>query len=216
MSVPRIVRDHVERNASGAPVRVRLRQAGEIRLDPAKPWWAFTAEQAMAVDTTAFVWRAQVRMAPLVTGVVEDAFEDGTGRLDARLWRWIRLAHARGPNVDRSEAQRYLAELPWCPWALLRNPDLRFEERDARTVRVSVFDPETWVDLSFDEAGDVIGARTTTRYRATETQPWVGRFSAYRDFDGLRAPAHAEVAWEDDAGEFLYWKADVVALEHGA
>lgn len=195
-----------------APHSITLHQRGEMRLAPERAWMTFTAQQRLACRETSFVWRARFRWAPLLTGVVEDALERGRGRLDARLWGFIPVARGRGPDIDRGEAQRYLAELPWCPHALRDNPALRFREMDEYTVRVSVFDEETWVDLSFDDAGDIVRARTDTRMRGDETQPWEGEFFDYRSFGGIRAPARGRVAWKPASGDFEYWRGEITEL----
>ena len=121
-------------------------------------------------------------MAPFVTAVVEDAYEDGKGRLDAKIFGLVSVAHARGLEVDRGEAQRYLAELPWCPMALVHNRQLRFRETAEDRIRVSVHDDATSVDLLFDADGDITGARTDARPRGDFSQGWAGHFEAYRDF----------------------------------
>lgn len=216
--LPPLIADYVRRALPGASDEARgtlIHQTGTMRLAPERDWFPFTAEQTLEATHTEFVWHARFKMAPLLTGVVEDAFEDGHGRLDAKIWGVIPLAHGRGLDIDRGEAQRYLSELVWCPTAFLHNPQLNFETTGPRTVRVWVFDERTHVDLQFDAHGDVEAAHTTTRSRGdhSQPQPWRGRFSAYRDFDGIRAPAHAEVCWEAPEGEFTYWRGDVTALE---
>jgi deoxyribonuclease V len=205
--VRRVLPEHIP-----GPARVLLHQTGEMRLTPARDWMPFTAEQTIAADKTEFVWHARFKMAPLVTAVVEDAFEGGHGRLDAKIWGVIPVAHARGIDVDRGERQRYLAELPWCPMALLYNEELQFDSVGEREIRVWVGDPQTYVDLRFDEAGDIVGTYTETRKRDDITHPWEGRFSDYRDFAGVRAPARGEVMWHLPEGEFTYWRGEVTHL----
>lgn len=203
---------HLARNLPDPPddaLGVILHQQGEMRLDPDRPWMPFTAEQRVRADRTAFVWHARFRMAPLVTGVVEDAYEDGEGRLDARIWGIIPVAHARGLEVDRGEAQRYLAELPWCPLAIANNAEIVAESLSSNTVRVHVHDADTYVDLTVDDEGDIIGARTLTRSRGDTVQPWAGRFSDYREFGGVRMPARGQVWWEAPEGDFLYWRGTI-------
>ena len=189
-----------------------IEQTGEMRLAPDRAWMPFTAEQSLSADRVEFVWHARFKMAPLVTGVVEDAFEDGHGRLDAKLWGVLPLAHARGLDVDRGEAQRYLAELVWCPLALLHNPELNYSVVSGDVVRVWVHDPSTYVDLLFDDDGDIVGAKTTTRSRGDQVQPWEGRFSAFADFDAARAPSRGEVWWQTEEGRFVYWRGQVTSL----
>lgn len=214
--LPPLIADYVRRAVLGSRDETRgtlMHQTGVMRLAPERDWFPFTAEQTLEASRTEFVWHARFKMAPLVTGVVEDAFEGGHGRLDAKIWGVIPVAHGRGLEIDRGEAQRYLSELAWCPTAFLHNPELNFETTDTRTVRLWVFDERTHVDLLFDDHGDIHGTRTTTRSRDGQVQPWQGRFSAYRDFGGIRAPSHADVWWETPQGEFVYWRGDVTSLE---
>lgn len=213
--IPTLLAQYVKRavpDPLAAPSGTVLHQRGEIRLDPQRDWMPFTAEQTLAASRTEFVWHARFKMAPLVTGVVEDAFENGEGRLDAKIWGMIPVAHARGIEVDRGERQRYLAEMAWCPLAFVHNAELHFEELGDRRVRVWVADPQTYVDLRFDEAGDIVAASTNTRSRGEDVQPWEGRFSDYRDFGGIRAPSRGEVSWFPAQGEFLYWRAEILDL----
>ena len=67
-------------------------------------------------------------MAPLLSGVVEDAFENGRGRLDVKLRGVVPIVRGRGAEIDRGEALRYLAELVWCPLALLQNTAVSYSE----------------------------------------------------------------------------------------
>ena len=48
-----------------------------------------------------------------------DAFVQGAGRLTVQLYGLITVANAAGAGIDRGEALRYLAELPWAPDAIL-------------------------------------------------------------------------------------------------
>lgn len=192
---------------------VHMAQRGEMRLAPQGAWMPFTAEQSTAVDRTRFLWHARVKLAPFVTAVVEDGFQDGHGRLDAKVFGLIPLAHGEGPLLDRGEAQRYLAELAWCPLACVYNRELQYRALDPQTVRAFIGDEVCHVDLGFDAAGDLSVVRTDTRARGEDIQPWEGRFSGFRDFGDLRAPALAEVAWQAPEGRFVYWKGEVLSLE---
>ncbi|MCA9619231.1 MAG: hypothetical protein KC731_09415 [Myxococcales bacterium] len=182
-------------------------QRGEIRLKPDSSWMPFWAEQWMAADRVAFCWHARVKMAPLVTGVVEDAFDGEHGRLDAKIWGVFPIAHGRGLEVDRGEAQRYLAEIPWNPAAISDNPDLHFGEGSDGPIRVFYRDAETYVDLRFDDEGDIVGVFSRSRTRDGERLPWEGVFGGYADMGGVRVPTHAEVSWHLPTGPFCYWRA---------
>ena len=212
--LPKPVRAYVERTVGSKVAReTRLRQVGELRLRPEGAWLPFTAHQTISAGTSSFSWKARVRMARLTTAAVEDAYQAGRGRLRVRLWGVLPILRAKGPTIDQAEAQRYLAELPWCPMALMQNPDLRFKEIGPRRVRVWMGEPATHVDLLFDKAGDIVGARTKARHRSpTLVQPWAGSFSDYRDFADIRAPTRGEVWWATPQGRFVYWRGQVESL----
>jgi hypothetical protein len=193
------------------PRGVLFEQEGEMRLAPDGKWLPFTAEQWCAAIEVAFCWHARVKMAPLVTAVVEDAFENGEGRLDAKVWGVIPVAHGRGVEVDRGEVQRYLAELAWNPMALLHNPKLSFTDgEEGAAVRVFSGEEQTHVDLFFDDDGDLVRTFTRTRSRGEDgPSPWEGHFSQYADFDGVRVPTRGEVSWLLPEGRYTYWRGNI-------
>lgn len=197
---------------AAAPFDTELVQNGTIRLGPERAWMPFSATQVIRANRPEFVWRARFRMAPGVVGVVVDAYEGGVGRLDARLWGFVPVAHGRGPEIDRGELLRYLAEIPWCPSAIAHDAALHFRQLDRRTVRAWALDEDCYVDWIFDDAGDLVETRTDARTRDGVAEPWRGRFSAYTDFGGLRAPAEAEVWWETATGPFVYWRGQVESI----
>jgi len=190
--------------------QVRIRQQGEMRLAPSKPWMPFTAVQTMSSRQIEFRWHARFKMARFIPGVVVDCFENGRGQLDAWIMRFIRVAHARGPKIDRSEIQRYLAEVAWCPMALMNNDSIRFRELSPDRVRLSAFDDDTYVDLIFNSDSEICGVKTPTRFRDKQQQPWEGRFADYKDFGGIWIPTCGEVWWDAPEGRFVYWRGNVI------
>jgi hypothetical protein len=188
----------------------RITQRGEILLDSEK-WAPFTAEQTFEAARAGFCWHARVKMAPLVTAVVEDAYEDGHGRLEAKVFGLIRVASGeRGVALDRGELIRYLGELPWNPLAILHNPELRFDVAPSGKPRVWARDEAAYVDCTFDGSGDLVEIETTTRARGKGgPTPWSGRFLRYGELGGVRVPVAAEVSWDLPSGRAPYWRAYV-------
>ncbi len=184
-----------------------------MRLRPDGSWLPFTAEQSISTRIPRFRWHARIRMAPLVTAVVEDSFLDGHGLLEAKLFGFIPLAHGEGLDIDRGELQRYLAEIVWAPHALLRNPEIRFSVLSSSSVRVWIQDEDTYVDLSFDGEGNIHRAYTETRSRDGKPQPWEGTFGPLKDFGTLLAPEYGEVSWLAPEGTFTYWRGRVGSIE---
>lgn len=172
----------------------------------------FTARQWLAASTVAFSWRARFPMVPFVALHVEDAIENGEGHLTGRLWGWLRLFEQTGPDVNRGQAIRYLAELPWVPAAYLDNADLHWEETPEGLLRVSceVSGARVHVDLEVDEEGRIVTVRAEDRPREVDgvfvETPWVGSFRDWQEVGGLVVPMEGEVAWELPEGRFTYWR----------
>jgi hypothetical protein len=208
--LPEPFRAFVERCVPEPPedaVGSLITQHGEIRMDDGK-WRSFTAEQTFDATRPGFVWHARVTMAPLVTAVVEDAYEDGHGRLEAKVFGVLRVAKGTpGIELDRGELIRYLAELPWNPLAILWNDALRFESRPGGEIRVWAHDEASHVDCVFDAAGDLAEVRSTSRVRGDRgPTPWSGRFRGYRDLGGARVPTEADVSWDLPNERWTYWR----------
>ena len=219
--LPEAVRRYVERalpSRGPLPRWVRFTQTGEMQLKAGR-WLSFEARQAVRVDRIEFAWRARFQAAPLVSIGVRDWFRDGDGGLEARLFGLIPVARAAGPETARSEAMRYLAELPWFPQAILGNDDLEWRALKPTTVEVAttVGSAEVEVTLNFDEAGDIVGASAPDRPRQEGPRfverAWRGAFADYRELGGVRVPTRAEVTWELPNGPFMYFRGRVTGLD---
>jgi len=214
--IPDIISDYYDRSvhlSPSEPMGTVLKQEGQMRLSPDRDWMPFKANQYICAKHTEFHWQAKFKMAPLIFGTVVDAFRNQTGQLDAKIWGLITVAHGRGSDIDRGEIQRYLAELSWCPMAFLHNPELHYRQLSNRLVRVWAFEEDTYVDLHFNDEGDIIGAKTDTRIRNDSPQPWKGKFSDFKEFGGIRIPSKGEVCWETPDGPFVYWKGSITSIE---
>jgi hypothetical protein len=201
----------------GAPAcrRFDVRQSGEIRMAPDKPWIPFEAEQWLDTAGLDFHWLARARMGRILPVAVVDSFKAGHGLLTVRLFGVLAVVNAEGPDVDRGEAMRALAEIPWRPSALADAPYLSWSEVSSNTLRAEYDDGKTrcHVDLEVDGYGGVRSASAPDRPRAVQNEsletPWRGEFSEYREFDGMRVPTRAEVSWLLPEGVFTYFRCQV-------
>ena len=193
-----------------------LRQQGEMRFAPDRPWLPFTAEQWFQGDGIDFRWHARMRMAPLVSARVLDCFQNGAGILTAHILGFIPVARSRGPDTDRGEATRGLAELPWRPFAFRERSFLKWKILENGKLRV-VFDngaTQATVDFEVDAKGHVLGGSAPGRARivgksVVET-PWSGAFGEYKTFDAIDVPTSAEAIWHPPEGPFTYWRGRVL------
>lgn len=194
-----------------APMHVELTQAGEMRADAAHGWAPFRARQSMALDRCGFVWRATT--GPLNAIAITDALEEAGPRLSVTALGFIRLAGAAADAaLTKGELQRYLAELPLAPDAILRNAALQWTVLAPALLRVAaqVRGVRAEVELALGADGLVASASTPGRPRlegaASVERPWSGRFSDYREHRGRRLPFAAEAAWTLGGAEVAYWR----------
>lgn len=216
-SLPKIVTDFAARSRPEPLAKMtRIHQVGKMRFQPDSAWIPFTADQYFAMPQPGFVWHARFGL-PMPTTVI-DSYVEGHGHLEARLLGSIPVAKATGPDADRGELMRYLAELACCPAALMGNSALDWRQLDQQTVEVSVGQGQARVSvrLAFDAAGDMVGAFTPNRPRSVgdrvEYSPWRGIWFDYQTLFGHRIPTRGEVSWELDTGLFTYWQAQITAI----
>jgi hypothetical protein len=189
-----------------------LRQEGEMRFAPDRPWLPFTAEQWFPGSGIDFRWLASVRMAPLLRARVVDCFEGGHGLLTAHVLGFIPVAKSRGPATDKGEAMRGLAELPWRPFAFRERLGITWEAIGPDKLRAAFDDgcTQAAVEFDIDREGHVLGGSAASRPRVVRKQvvetPWSGQFDEYRIFDRVRVPTVAEVSWLLPDGPFTYWR----------
>ncbi|MGB7413925.1 MAG: DUF6544 family protein [Thermosynechococcaceae cyanobacterium] len=217
---PTLIRDFVLRSRPPSqrwPKTVRIHQRGEMRLSKQGQWLPFTASQDFAIQQPGFVWRAIFRAAPRIKIKVIDSYIDGKGYLEAKLLGSIPLAKVEGAGTDKGELMRYLAELVFCPDALLNNPDLQWCELNPSAVEVSAGPKRVAVRFDFNQDGDIVRSSAPNRPRLVEGReietPWFGTFSDYEVLGGYRIPTRGEVSWLLEDGPFCYWRGRINQLE---
>lgn len=221
---PELIAAYVHRAIGGEatpPAAVRIRQRGEMWLKPGAAPRRFTAVQEIAVREVGFAWRATFPFAPLVALRVLDRFRAGEGSLRGRIFG-IPVIRQSGRETSIGEALRYLAELPWAPFAMTENPQLEWRQLDDETVEVAtrVQGARPAVELLFDRSGDVTGARCEARPfprgRGYVPMPWAGSFTDHAVLGGVRVPTRGEVRWELPDGPWTYWRGEITQLDAAA
>lgn len=219
--LPGLVERYVERcvPATGnVPHRVRVAQEGTMRQKPGGRTMRFTAREDFAVDRVALAWHARFPLlGPLAIGVV-DRYAAGRGHLEVRFLG-IPLRRQRGRETAVGEALRYLAELPWAPYAMEHNRELEWQQLDdhAAEVATNVAGERLAVRFHFDRDGDIV--RTSSESRLLETgkewrpTPWAGEFHDYETIAGVRLPTRAEASWELPGGRFTYWQGRIIDVQ---
>ncbi len=161
----------------------------------------------MALCTPQFSWQAAT--GPFGCIGITDALDADGGSLRVTALGIVPLARVpRDARLTKGELQRYLAELPLAPDAILRNTDLEWEEVSPTCLRVSatVGSVHAHVDLTLGADG-LVASAFTDRPRLEEGEyPWRGRFGDYRLHEGRQLPFAAEASWTIGGVETVYWR----------
>ena len=190
-----------------------IHTAGRFLLDAEKDRWApFDATQYMVARPSGFDWTACMRMGHGLSVYVRDAYAQGEGVLRADLLGLIPVMHLRGtPDLAEGELLRYLAESVWLPTRLLPSQGVRWKAIDDTRAIATLTEGTTAVSLEFrfDPEGLITSVWTPARPRLDGKQivptPWLGRWTQYGDYHGMRIPIEGEVSWQLPNGNLTYW-----------
>ena len=198
-------------------VLARLEQEGQFRMSEADDSWRpFSATEIFTARPPGFVWDARIHMAPGVNVAVRDSYLAGVGSMRGELFGLVPVVDAHDTReMAEGALQRYLAEAPWFPTALLPGNGVEWIAIDNASARATLTDGQNSVSIEFrfNGAGEIIGAYTPSRYREVkgsyEATPWEGRFTRYSQLGGMKIPTEGEVEWVLPGGRLPYWRGRV-------
>lgn len=208
--LPDVMRDFAERNGAVRGDLARgaaLAQDAAMQMKPGAPWQPIAARQRIATGAAGFCWEGRAAGAGPAKFRVLDAYAGGRGLLAVQLFGVLPAARSRGGALDRGEAMRYLAELPWAPDAILGNPGIRWSDagKDGVAAALDLTDGPVEVRFGFDDAGDIV--EVTARGRPARgpggrqvLRDWQGHFAQYEWIGARRIPTRAEVGYLDETG----------------
>jgi hypothetical protein len=196
---------------------VRLTEKGEMRMSPGARWIPFTAEETIEARQSEFVWRAHFLSGRVLPVLVTDAYEKGQGRLLVQLGGVLDAVNARGPEVDRAELQRCLADVLRCPPRLLVHPTLDWNPVGPGTLRVrdTMDAMGATIDIDLGEDGCPFRCRAERPRQAGRkaiATPWSACAQDFHQWEGLRVPRQVEAAWHLPGGVFAYFRGEVTSF----
>ena len=198
----------------------RIGHAGEFNLDG--KWIPFQSEQNFSAHPPGFVWDASMRMNPIVTVRVRDAYRKGRASMTAKVFGLVTMVDAgrEDEKLAAGALMRYLAESPWHPTALLPREGLAWSPVDDDRARATLSDSGISVSLefTFGPEGEITGIFSPERYKEGGGEyrqyPWAGRFWNYERHAGMMIPMEGEVEWRMPGGPEPYWRGRVVDVTY--
>lgn len=199
----------------------RLEQVGKLKVTPrSRNWSTFRSTQIISEDPVSFIWDAKIKFAPLFHIRVRDSFIDAIGEGNVYLMSAISVSSDRDkPELNSGALYRYLAEAVWHPTALLPQSGVVWESLDENRAiaHFKKFDITVSLEFRFNRSGEITGIYTNDRYGKFGDKyikyPWEGRFSEYREFNGIKIPTRGEVGWYLPEGWWLFWQGKIVDAE---
>jgi hypothetical protein len=158
------------------------------------------------------MWSARMAAKPLLPMYVRDGLINGQGGLLVRLWGWLTLVRdTTSPELALGSLQRWLAEAPMFPPALLPGPELswRGEGPEAATALLTSGEHSVEARFTFDPQGRPLTCCIERRPRQQADgsflpTPWLARYGRWKAQGGMLLPTQCEAAWLLDEGEFCY------------
>ena len=200
--------------------RARVEHRGEFLVAPGR-WRPFTSVEHFVVRPPGFVWDAAIRSAPLVVVRVRDGYHRGVGSMRAAVGALVPVTDQRGtPEMAEASLQRYLAEAPWVPTALLPGAGVVWTAVDDGTARATLTDRGVSASVDFHVgAGGELLRVSALRHRDVDgtpvPTPWVGRSWDYRRLEGMMVPTAGDVEWcPPDGPPVAYWRARLTRVAY--
>jgi hypothetical protein len=196
---------------------VRLRQRGEFRTAPDKPWMPVVAEQYYSVDPPGFVWSVDARMMGVLPIAGRDRYAGGHGHMLIKAASLFTVADGRGPEIDQGALLRYLGEIVWFPSAALADY-VSWQAIDEHSARATMTYAGVTASMvfGFDERGRVV-SEAADRYMVTGSgaslEGWFIPVTEWRKFCGVEIPTRGNTIWKLATGDFDYFRWEIVDLE---
>lgn len=199
-------------------VAVRLKQQVFMRTKEEGPWMPADVQQYFKVDDPGFIWQVKVNMAPLIYFTGKDKYEEGRGQMLIKVLSLVKVADARGKEIDQGAMLRYLAETAWFPSAALSSY-IKWEEVDANSARATITNGGVTASgvFTFNQKGEVVSF-VAQRYGDFNGQylmkTWVVNMREYKEFAGIRIPSAGEVVWKLETGDYNWYQYQMKDIEY--
>lgn len=197
---------------------VRLKQAGFFRTKKDQKWMPIEAEEYYTVDSPAFIWYGSVKPFLLLSIKARDKFYADKGNMLIKLLSFIKIADARGYEVDQGALVRYLNEIMWFPTAYL-NDYIHWEPIDSTSAKATMSYKGVTASavLYFNEKGELtnfIAERYTDVDGKFVKETWSTPLKEYKEINGIMIPVKGEAIWNLSSGDFCYFRAEITDIEY--
>ncbi|HWI19440.1 MAG TPA: DUF6544 family protein [Vicinamibacterales bacterium] len=183
-------------------------------------WRPLRATQHFRASPPAFVWDANITMAPLMPALVRDSYVDGRAAMRASLYGvWSLVDQSGLHELNLGALQRFLGETVWIPTALLPSAAVTWQPRDDRSAVATLHDGGNTVSLlfEFDDTG-MVRAISGDRFKEVGgsyvMQRWEIACGEPAEHGGMVIPTRCEVAWVNGGAREPYWRGRISTIRY--
>ena len=195
-------------------ITVRLKQVGQMKMNEDSGWVPLEAEEYYTTDKPSFMWYGVIKSSPLFFAKGYDKYINGFGNLIIKLYGLIKVADAKGSEIDQSEALRFLQEIIWFPSAF-REDYITWESIDNLSAKATLSYKNLTITgiFYFNDIGEIVNFKAD-RYRLVGDEyimeTWETPITEYRDYGELRLPSKGSAI----TGDFEYIQVEMVEIEY--
>jgi hypothetical protein len=218
--LPHLMQVYLRRMGVVGRARVRNLRAtfnAQMRSSATAEWMQSTATQYEFFERPARLFYMKASRAGLPFDVYH-RYVEGAATFQVKIAGLIPMVDKRGRQITNDETVTLMNDvLVMAPAAVLDLP-FTFETIDERSLRATFHNAGFTVSamLTFDESGDLVGFTSDDRAHDREggAATWSTPIRGYREVDGIRMPALADVNWIEPSGEWTYGRFEITSISY--
>ena len=190
---------------------VRLKHNGLFKTGLDKKWVRINGEQYFTTERPGFIWKGSTTMF-----TARDMYIAGKGRLIVSLFSLINVVDGEGEEFNQGELLRWLGESAWFPTNLLPGERLQWVPIDNHTAKLTFNcnGQSIFYIVTFNDTGEITQVETKRFMDKEHLETWIGRFTDYKEINGIVVPATVEAIWRLEKGEFSYARFNLKMIEY--
>ncbi len=190
---------------------VRLKHNGQFKTDQNKDWVNIEGEQYFTTEKPGFLWKGKTSMF-----TARDMYIADKGRLVVSLFSLVNIVDAKGEKYNQGELLRWLGESVWFPTNLLPSERLQWTPIDSLSAKLTFKHNglSVFYIVTFNETGEITQVETKRYMGGGSLETWIGKFTDYKEMNGIIIPTTVEGIWKLKNGDYSYAKFNVKNIEY--
>ena len=172
-------------------------------------WKVGESDQYITQEPPSFITSSDIQYNPFVFLIGKEKFSQGKGALMQKILAMFKYMDLNNNKYfDESLAQKYLADIIWCPSASLSKYIKWIPINDYSAEAVFLFEQVSGSGIfEFDSDGNPKRFRCNRYFRdgiSMTKKQWMLDIQEYAAFDGLLVPLVCNFTWRLDDGDWLH------------